>query len=232
MKVMIPARLKVLLCSLTVALSVCGQSHVSGYGLDKENVRLVYVRNNASDGKVEWRHAVHVVDVKDLGNTLRYTTESEFTKANGKPLYKSSMCEFFNVEKETGNILFDVSATMVSYIKGRIGINATSEGILSSFPSVLNPGDMLDEVSGQAKVGPLTYSVTVSERKVLRHETITVPAGKFDSVVIQEHKVESGPGHNRDVINISWYSKGIGYVRHDTYIKGKLDTSEVLESIK
>ena len=128
--------------------------------------------------------------------------------------------------------MFDVSATMVSYIKGRIGINATSDGILSSFPSTLNPGDMLDEVSGQAKVGPLTYTVTVNDRKVLRQETISVPAGKYDCVVIQEHKVESGPGHNRDVINISWYCKGIGYVRHDTYIKGKLDTSEVLESIK
>lgn len=228
---MIPTKLKVLLCSLVVSVSVCGQSHVSGYGLDKENVTLVYVRNNVADGKVEWRHTVHVVDVKDRGKTVRYTTESEFTKANGKPLYKSAMCEYFNVEKETGNIMFDVSATMVSYIKGRIGINATSDGILSSFPSTLNPGDMLDEVSGQAKVGPLTYTVTVNDRKVLRQETISVPAGKYDCVVIQEHKVESGPGHNRDVINISWYCKGIGYVRHDTYIKGKLDTSEVLESI-
>ena len=229
---MISTRLKVLLYLFAVSVSVSGQSHVSGYGLDKENVKLVYVRNNVQDGKVEWRHTVHVVGVKDQGKTVRYTTESEFTKANGKPLYKSSMCEFFNVDKETGDILFDVSATMVSYIKGRIGVNATSEGILSSFPSTLNPGDMLDEVSGQAKVGPLTYTVTVNERKVVRYETISVPAGKYDCVVIREHKVESGPGHNRDVINISWYCKGIGYVRHDTYIKGKLDTSEVLESIK
>lgn len=225
-------RLKVLLCSLAVCLSVSGQNHVSGYGFDKEDVTLVYVRNNAADGNVAWRHTVHVVDVKDLGKTLRYTTESYFTKANGKPLYKSAMCEFFNVEKETGNIMFDVSATMVSYIKGRIGVNATSEGMLSSFPSMLDPGDKLDEVSGQAKVGPLTYTVTVSDRKVLGRENITVPAGKYDCIVVQEHKVESGPGHNRDVINISWYCKGIGYVRHDTYVKGKLDTSEVLESIK
>lgn len=228
---MIPVRFKILLCSLAISASVCGQNHVSGYGLDKENVTLVYVRNNAADGKVVWRHMVHVVNVTDQGKTLRYTTESEFTKANGKPYYKSAMREFFNIEKETGNILFDVSATMVSYIKGRVGVNATSEGIYSSFPSELGPGDKLDDVSGFAKVGPLTYNVTVTERKVLRSETVSVPAGKFESVVIQEHKVESGPGHNRDVMNISWYSKGIGYVRHDTYIKGKLDTSEVLQSI-
>ena len=232
-EVMTLARLKLLLCSLAVCLSAGGQNHVSGYGLDKENAMLVYVRNNA-DGTVEWRHTVHVVDVKDLGKTVRYTTESYFTKANGKPLYKSAMCEFFNVEKETGNILFDVSATMVSYIKGRIGVNATTDGysILSSFPSTLKPGDKLDDVSGRVKVGPLTYTVTVDERVVLRQETITVPAGKFDCVVVQEHKVESGPGHNRDVLNISWYSKGIGYVRHDTYIKGRIDTSEILESMK
>ena len=229
---MITARMKVLFCALTVSLAVYGQSRVQGYYLDKENVTLEYVRKHVADGKTEWKHRVRVVDVTDQGKTARYTTESEFFKANGKPLYKSAMREFYNVDKETGNVLFDVSATMVSYIKGRIGVNATSDGIFSSFSSTLNPGDMLDPVIGQAKVGPLTYNVTVDDRKVLRHETISVPAGKFDCVVIEEHKVESGPGHHRDVVNISWYSKGVGYVRHDSYIKGILDTSEILYSIK
>ena len=229
---MITARLKVFFCTLTVSLAICAQDRVQGYCLDKENVTLEFVRKKVSDGTTEWRHTVRVVDVADKGKDVRYATESTFTKANGKPLYKSAMGEFYNVDKETGNVLFDVSATMVSYIKGRAGVNATSEGIFTSFPSTLNPGDMLDPVSGQAKVGPLKYIVTVTDRKVLRHETISVPAGKYDCVVIQEHKVESGPGHNRDVINISWYCKGIGYVRHDSYIKGKLDTSEILYSIK
>jgi len=217
---------------LTVSLAVCAQSHVQGYCLDKKNVTLEYVRKNVADGTTEWRHTVHVVNVSDLGKKMKYVTESEFTKANGKPLYKSAMREFCNVDKETGDVLFDVSATLVSYIKGRVGINAVSEGILSSFPSTLEPGDTLESVMGQAKVGPLTYNVVVTERKVLRRETISVPAGKYDCIVVQEHKVESGPGHHRDVVNISWYCKGFGYVRHDSYIKGKLDTSEILYSIK
>ena len=229
---MVTTRLKAFFCVLTVTLTVCAQSHVQGFCLDMENVTLEYVRKNVSDGSTEWRHKVRVVDVADNGKSLRYSTESEFTKANGKPLYRSAMGEFYNVDKETGNVLFDVSATMVSYIKGRIGVNATSQGILSSFPSVLEPGDTLEQVKGQAKVGPLTYNVVVSDRKVLRRETISVPAGRYDCIVVQEHKVESGPGHNRDVVNISWYCKGIGYVRHDSYIKGKLDTSEILQSVK
>ena len=232
MDVIVTTRLKLLFFVFTVSLAVSAQSHVQGYCLDKENVTLEYVRKNVADGSTEWRHTVHVVDVIDLGNKVRYITESEFTKANGKPYYKSAMREFCNVEKESGDAIFDVSATMVSYIKGRLGINAVSEGILSSFPSSLEPGDTLERVMGQAKVGPLTYNVVVTERKVLRRETISVPAGKYDCIVVQEHKVESGPGHHRDVVSISWYSKGLGYVRHDSYIKGKLDTSEVLQSVK
>ena len=51
-------------------------------------------------------------------------------------------------------------------------------------------------------------------------------------MVVEEHKVESGPGHHRDVTNLTWYSKGIGYVRHDTFVKGVPDTSEILYSIE
>ena len=103
--------------------------------------------------------------------------------------------------------------------------------MFSSLPADAQPGDVLPSVFAQAKVGPLTYDLKITDRKILRHETLVVPAGTFECVVLEEHKVESGPGHNRDVINHTWYSKGVGYVRHDSYIKGKLDTSEILNSI-
>jgi hypothetical protein len=208
-------------------ISLCAQ----GYFLDNTGATLEYVRKDASDGSFRWRHKINVTDIRETDTHCYYTTRSVFTKQNGKPLYRGDVLEKSIVEKSTGNLSLDVGQAMTSYIKARTGINATAKGVLSSLPAQIQPGDTLVPVFAQAKVGPIIYQVSVTDRKVLRRENISVPAGTFDCIVVQEHKVESGPGHHRDVVNVSWYSKGVGYVRHDTYIKGKLDTSEILQSI-
>ena len=78
----------------------------------------------------------------------------------------------------------------------------------------------------------MKYRVKVTDRKVLRYETISTPAGTFDCIVISEHKVEKAPVYKRETTALSWYSDGVGYVRHDTYNKNMhLETSEQLYSI-
>ena len=214
---------------LAAAVMLCGGSvKAQGYFLDSPDVTLEYVRHTVQDGKLKWRHTVRVIDVVEGDNMVRYTTESVFSKPNGKPLYRDAVLETTAVDKRTGNLNMDVGAAMASYVKARTGINATSSGVLSSLPAGIEPGDTLQPVAAQVKVGPLTYSLTVINRKVLRRETISVPAGTYDCIVVSEDKTEKGPGHNRSVTTLTWYSKGVGYVRHDTYINGKLDTKEVL----
>lgn len=213
-------------------LLVCTGLWAQGYFLERTDVTLEYVRRSVADSKISWRHTVSVADVTETGSHTKYITESLFTKQNGKPLYKTAVIETTLVDKNSGSVSLDVGGAMASYVKARTGLNATSTSVLSVLPASIAPGDTLMPVVAYTKVGPLTYKVIVSERKVLRRETISVPAGTFDCIVVSENKSETGPGHNRYVTNISWYSKGIGYVRHDTYVKGKLDTSEVLESIK
>ena len=75
--------------------------------------------------------------------------------------------------------------------------------------------------------------ITVIQRQVLRFETITTPAGTYNCIVIREQKSEKGMGRNRHTIADTWYSKGIGMVRHDTYnLKMELLTSEILTGIR
>ena len=79
----------------------------------------------------------------------------------------------------------------------------------------------------------LTWRVRVTDRKVLRVERLETPAGMFDCPVVSEHKVEKGPGRNRETTALTWYAEGIGMVRHDTYDRsGLLETSEVLTGIR
>ncbi len=223
-------RLKTFAIFLNLCL-LCLEAYPQGYFCNKQGTVLEYVRKE-TDGSFVWRLRGTVVKVTDMGSYDECSTESEFTRQNGKPLYKSKVLQTVTIDHESGEVGVDVAGAMSSFIKARVGLNANCTRTLSSLPADVKPGDVLPSVEAEAKVGPLTYKVEIFERKVLRSETLTVPAGTFDCVVVEEHKVESGPGHNRDVINHTWYAKGVGYIRHDSYIKGKLDTSEILYSIK
>ena len=224
---MIKRAFRILLFFLTVCMGVDAQGYYNSGG---QGTKLEYVRKKVKDGSIEWRHTMTVSEVKKLDNTTVITMRSSFFKDNGKPLYKTDIIEKMSVDKE-GNYTADMETAMVTYIKARAGLNATATSTVTAFPADIQPGDTLPEMTGQAKVGFLTYTYRLWERKALRRETISVPAGTFDCIVMHEHKLEYGPGHKRDVVNITWYSKGIGFIRHDTYIEGELDTSEILHSI-
>ena len=108
----------------------------------------------------------------------------------------------------------------------------TSTGGESSLPSSMTPGDTLPSVQASVKAFGLTMKISVTDRQVLKFETISTPAGKFNCIVVRERKVEKGMGRNRHTIADTWYSKGTGMVRHDTYSPElELLTSEVLTAI-
>jgi len=217
---------------LTILSLICLDAYPQGYFCDRKGATVEYVRKEVKDGSFVWRFKGTVIEVTEADGYINCTTESMFTKQNGKPYYKSSVIQSVRIDKQSGDVSIDVAGAMASYIKARAGLTATCTSVFSTLPAGAQPGDVLEPVNAQAKVGPLTYDLKITDRKILRRETLSVPAGTFDCIVLEEHKVESGPGHNRDVINHTWYCKGVGYVRHDTYIKGKLDTSEILYSIK
>lgn len=206
-------------------------TQAQGYYCDRQGARLEYVRKNIKDGSTEWRHIMNINDVSKGADGTVITSASTFLKANGKPYYKGDIVEQV-VLRDNNDVWVDMELVTINYIKGRAGLNATADAAPSILPADMAPGDTLPQVSGKAKVSLLTFSYRIWDRKVLRRETLSVPAGTFDCVVLQERKLETGPGHNRDVLNHTWYCKGIGMVRHDTYMDGKLDTSETLIQIK
>lgn len=217
----------ILLTFIAVASGVRAQ----GYCCDRQGARLEYVRKNVKDGSTEWRHTMDVKDVSKRSDGSVVTSVSTFLKANGKPYYKGDIIEEV-VLRPNNDVWVDMEAVTINYVKGRFGLNATADAAPSIIPADMAPGDTLPQVTGKGKVSLITFSYRIWDRKVLRYETISLPAGTFDCVVLQERKLESGPGHNRDVLNHTWYCKGIGMVRHDTYINGKLDTSETLTQIR
>lgn len=206
-------------------------AQAQGYYCDRQGARLEYVRKNIKDGSTEWRHIMNITDVRKGSDGTEITSASTFLKANGKPYYKGDIIEQV-VLRPNNDVWVDMEAVTINYIKGRSGLNATADAQPSILPADMAPGDTLPQVTGKGKVSLLSFSFHIWDRKVLREETISLPAGTFKCVVLEEHRKENAPGNNREVLNHTWYSKGVGMVRHDTYINGKLDTSETLVQIK
>lgn len=96
----------------------------------------------------------------------------------------------------------------------------------------VKPGDTLDEIHGKVECAGMKLTIDYTERKVLRREKVTVPAGTFDCIVVQERKVEKAPLMKRDSITLTWYALGYGFVRHDSLLPdGSVESSEQLVSI-
>lgn len=226
--------MRCLFLSLLNILLISFAASANPYFCVDEGTDLVYVRRFVDDGSIKWIHTMSIGKVitnPDSSLTVDYA--SHFTNEKGGEIMGGTIPLEAYIYP-SGDVELDISASMVSAIKGYLWKNAkvTAEGGKTILPSSLEPGDSLVEAHGKVHALGMTMNVDVTERKVLRREVLTTPAGTFDCVVVSEHKVEKGMMRNRITTALTWYAEGIGMVRHDTYDKNlKLETSEILEKI-
>lgn len=212
-----------LLLSLTLTASAS-----EPYFCIRQGSRLRYERRYARDNALKWTQDLYI-EKSDSG---RICYSSTFYDARGKLMYRGSV-PLEAVYDMSGTLTVDlarsVAAIFGNYLPGRA---VSWEPCLSVLPAEMVPGQRLADADFTVRVAGLGYRVRVNSREVVRREMLETPAGEFDCVVVREHKVEKGLGRNRVTTALTWYSKGVGMVRHDTYDdEMELDTSEVLIEI-
>lgn len=231
MKLFIIKSLFVTIFAFSVA-EMAGQE-TAPYFCNKANTTLEYIRTTA-EGSIKWYHTMAIKDVNNNGDTTAINYTSYIENHKHKPYYGKKPAELSAIITKQGvtlNVAESVAAVFRTLFPGNTKI--TSTGGESALPSNMVPGDTLPDVYASVKVLGMTMKITVTEREVLRFETIQTPAGTYDCIVIREKKLEKGMGRNRHTIADTWYSKGVGMVRHDTYnLDLELQTSEVLTSIR
>ena len=226
--------LKALLATiLTFAAAQMAGQETAPYFCNKANTVLEYTRTN-TDGSIKWYHTMAIKQMVGgkNGTTANYTSYIQTPKH--KPYYGKSPAELTATITNNGvtlNVAESVAAIFRTIFPDNIKI--TSTGGESTLPSNITPGDTLPNVNASVKVLGMTMVITVTERQVLRHETIHTPAGTYHCIVIREKKLEKGMGRNRHTIADTWYARGLGMVRHDTYnLNLQLQTSEILTAIR
>ena len=222
--------LLVTLLTFTVA-KMTGQE-TAPYFCNKANTVLEYTRT-AVDRSIKWYHTMAIEQTTESNGTTAANYTSYIQTPKHKPYYGKTPAKLTATITNNGvtlNVAESVAAIFRTIFPSNIKI--TSTGGESTLPSNITPGDTLPNVNASVKALGMTMEITVTERQVLRHETIQTPAGTFHCIVIREKKLEKGMGRNRHTIADTWYSKGTGMIRHDTYnLQLNLLTSEILTAI-
>lgn len=208
------------------------QNRPEGYFCTTKGATLRYERRAPSSGELWWKHTMRINEVTERPDgALDVAFSTHFQSEQVKSPIEGLLPAWATV-LTTGDVQVDVAATAASAVKKMFKIfKFKSEGGLSTLKSMAAPGDLLQDIHAVVSWSAFRYTIDCTERKVLREETICVPAGTFDCIVVQERKLERRPFYKNDRITLTWYAIGYGIIRHDTFfLDGRMESSEQLVS--
>ena len=218
---------------LTLTFAEMTAQESAPYFCNKANTVLEYTRTTA-EGDIKWYHTMAIKEASKGSDTTSINYTSYIQNHKHKPYYGKQPAQLTATITNQGvtlNVAESVAAIFRTLFPGNTKI--TSTGGESTLPTNMVPGDTLPDIFSTVKVLGMTMKITVTDRQVLRHETIHTPAGSYPCIVIRETKLEKGMGRNRHTIADTWYAQGLGMVRHDTYnLNLQLQTSEILSAIQ
>lgn len=220
-----------LLCTL-YGESIATASAV-GYFCTREGTKLKYERRSPDGNKLWW---IHTESIDAVSPRPDGCTEADFTLSivgvEEKSILKKPVSSKALIHND-GTVELDVAAAAEVAAKQRFSaFDLVSSGGTSLLPATLQPGAKLKDVAASVSWAGINYILRYFGRSVLRKERITVPAGTFDCIVVEERKLEKAPLYKRERITYTWYALGVGMIRHDTFfISGAPESSEILVSI-
>ena len=119
---------------------------------------------------------------------------------------------------------------MISMGQGSIDLTATDPELMK-IPNKLAVGYQLPLGEMIVDLGGFRVKSTITENEVIDREEITTPAGTFKCYVVKQTSSGRVLGIKSESTIKTWYARGIGQVKTETYSKGDLTSSSVLTSI-
>lgn len=203
------------------------------YFCTRAGVKFHYERRQVGSGKLTQTTLFEITSFASSQGGHQVSYAVTLKKANGKEMFGGRAVQTALISSNG-----DASLNFGETVKGFVGnmfprVKITVTESTAVLPARMQPGDTLPETHCTMKVSGVPVYFHVTDRKVLRRETITTPAGTFDCLVVRERKEEDAPFHHLDNWLDNYYAVGIGYVRHDLYDKNmRLLESEVLVRIE
>lgn len=219
--------------SLLIILAILGLAPIAA----QNNCSQFYPR------EVGKTHIIHQLDKRErLDNIIEYTVtsanSSELTMLasikdkRGRDIVENS----FKAICSGGVTRLDPASIMSAQLQQYEGMEYSITGDDIFFPNTLSVGQTLPNATVTMKVDAgmmnITTTVTMTNRKVLRQESITTPAGTFECYLITyENNLRMG-ALNKTYSCKQWIARGVGMVQEETRKpNGNLMTKSILQSI-
>ena len=225
-----------LLSLITFALLLSPGSHSAQVCNDffsiKDGVRMEYTMYGKK-GKVEGSQWQEFRNVEETADGIEAEVHMGFNDAQGKNPYESS----YKMTCEGNTVRIDYESLISPQMLEQYGdAEVEITGTDVEWPSNLETGMELPDANVKMKINMggmnMNMEVDITDRKVEKVETITVPAGSFECYVVYSNSYSKMMMVNKNFPSRSWLAKGVGMVKTESYNKkGKLINTMVLSAI-
>ncbi|MBK6263427.1 hypothetical protein JKA74_00155 [Marivirga sp. S37H4] len=204
------------------------QSDCNPYFLLKEGKKWTTASYNSKD-KYQGKQTFHILSISESGNSLSAKVLlSSYDKKD-----KLQMEKEVEFACEDGVIKMDMAQYMPQEMMEsfkEMEVEMDFEDL--QIPQSLEVGQYLEDGAMNMTIsGPMTmkFGVRMTDRKVMDKESITVPAGTYDTYKINAIIKFDAMGTTRETKNVEWIAREVGAVRTESYDKnGKLTNYTVL----
>ena len=217
--------MKRIIFALVTFLMVLGANAQDPFYPKKEGVKLGYTLTDKK-GKVSGYSESTVVSVKNSGTQTAVTVQSMAKDKNGKDLLQKPID--LTVMIEDGAVIMSPKA-----LAGKVAESLEVTGEDLKIPANLTTGTTLNDYSITMGIAGINTTSHITGVKAVAEETLEVSGHSIPCVVVESTTSVKVLGIKRSSLQKTWYGRGIGIVKMETYdAKGKLESAQALTSIE
>ena len=210
------------------ALAFMAQSYAQdAYFLYNEGAKLT-IANTDTKGKHTGYSTLEVKEVVGSRSNCTVKYESMVYDKKMNPMLTAPMVQEFTVKNDV--VTYDPQSMVGQVMQG---MQVTVSGAPFSLPSNAKVGDTFPDYSITMNIAGIKTTSNVTGQKVVAAETITVDGRAIDCVVIEQTTTSKVLGMNQSGTQKTWYGKGYGSVKMETYnAKGKMVSGNILVGVE
>ena len=220
--------MKKFIFTAVLTLALMAQSYAqSAYFLYNEGAKLT-IANTDAKGKHTGYSTLEVKEVVGSRSncTVKYETMVYDKKMN--PMLTAPLVQEFTVRNDV--VTYDPQSMVGQVMQG---MQVTVEGTPFTLPAGAKVGDTFPDYNIVMNVAGLKTTSNVTGQKVVAEETLNIDGRSIECVVVEQTTSTKVLGMNQSGTQKTWYGKGYGSVKMETYnAKGKLVSGNILVGIK
>ena len=220
--------MKKFIFTAVLTLALMAQSYAqSAYFLYNEGAKLT-IANTDAKGKHTGYSTLEVKEVVGSRSNCTVKYESMVYDKKMNPMLTAPLVQEFTVRNDV--VTYDPQSMVGQIMQG---MQVTVEGTPFTLPAGAKVGDTFPDYNIVMNVAGLKTTSNVTGQKVVAEETLNVDGRSIECVVVEQTTSTKVLGMNQSGTQKTWYGKGYGSVKQETYnAKGKLVSGNILVGIK